>query len=636
MPLKVISQRDWKKGIVAVSNRFSVPKGALPLLVNLLLNERGALQVCDGSTLISGIPTPPGPILAIGSYVDSSGNITRVGVIQKNATTINLYNLNANPATQLAGTGDITITNGWTHPQIFQFAGNLIITLGNGQVPVAIPSIGSSPAALTSSTVWKANHQYFYGDTITNTAGTLLLLCYGINNGFTGAGAVAGVSAPGTPAGISGALEPTWNTNIGGGTFDAALLWQTIGNTALGALGRAAGQVPVGAAHVISHAGALWAWNTKPTDSTDGLDGPSVIRQSAINNINSWPVVNVDYVGKDDGTTGTGIATFTIAEAGIAPTASLVLFKDFTTYQVTGLFQTSNFQVQQVKSDMGCVAPRTPQFATGYGIFRLSHLGVSLFDGVSDTLISEEVRPYIFGGFGISGMDFANQANAYSVLCTNPPMYMLAIPLPMGVSNYYGLAGGDGALIRVLCYDLIMKAWAVIDLPFKISAMFQLRVPGATPQTQVGGFADGKVRSLQSGATTFDTGPDSTPEPINWKLTTPTIGEPTSRNYYRRLQVRMHAPSSLDLTIAPTFDAQAPPSITPATQAAGPSASQLYGTNVIAVGMYEGDNDYVMQTDLGQTAETARADISGSGKATIEGVDWHVVPKPPRAAGVAA
>ena len=93
-----------------------------------------------------------------------------------------------------------------------------------------------------------------------------------------------------------------------------------------------------------------------------------------MNNPNSWPNVNMGYVGSDDGTQGTGIGTFTIAEAGIAPTGSLVLFKDFSTYQIIGVFGAADFSIQQVKSDMGCIGGRSVQFATGHGIIRLSHL----------------------------------------------------------------------------------------------------------------------------------------------------------------------------------------------------------------------------------------------------------------------
>ena len=488
--LKIISQGQWIKGIVAVSNRFSIPKGALPFIVNMLLGERGALQVCDGSARLSGISSPPGPWLTLGSYTDFSLTTTKIAVAQVSASEITLYNFNADPATPITNAIGLPNTTNWFSPQIFEFAGSLILTVGSNSPPQIFTAIGNPPSNLGSTSEWLPNHLYSYGDVITNTAGNREFICFGTNNGLTYSDGVwigEGIGPLGLPAGLSGSVEPGGFATVatGGGVPDGVLIWQRIDYN--GEILRAANQAPRGAAHMIQHLGALWAFNTQNNNSADGLDGPCNLRQSAVQNPNSWPEINVDYVGKDDGTTGQGMAVFTIAEAGIAPNATLILFKDFSTYQVTGLFQTPNFSIQQVKSDMGCVAPRTPLFATGYGIFRLTHLGVAQYNGVSDELISEEIRPYIFGGFGIAGLDVTNQQNCRSALCVDPPMYMMAIPLPAGTQNYYGIAGGDGSLIRVLCYDLVFKAWAIIDLPFKIFCLQQLRIAGQRPLTVAGG-----------------------------------------------------------------------------------------------------------------------------------------------------
>lgn len=640
--LKIISQGQWIKGIVAVSNRFSIPKGALPFIVNLLMAERGALQVCDGSARISGISAPPGAWLTIGSFTDFSLVTTKIGVMQYSGNQIVLYNLNTDPATPIANAGTPTPllnTANWLNPQIFEFAGSLILTVGNDAPPQIITAIGTAPANLGSTAAWLPDHLYFFGDVITNTAGTHQFICYGENNGLTISGGVAvgaGIGPLGLPAGLSGSTEPAAfdaPPDTGGGVADGVLLWQRIDYSS--EIGRAANQSPRGAAHMIQHLGALWAFNTSPTNSTDGLDGPCNLRQSAIQNPNSWPEINIDYVGRDDGTTGTGMAVFTIAEAGIAPSATLILFKDFSAYEVSGLFQTPSFTIQQIKSDMGCIAPRTPLFATGYGIFRLSHLGVAQYNGVSDELISEEVRPYLFGGFGIAGMDVTNQQNCRAALCVNPPMYIMAIPLPAGTQNYYGIAGGDGSLIRVLCYDLVFKAWAVIDLPFKILSLQQLRITGQRPLTVAGGFNDGVVRQLQAGDATFDNPAEpGLPTPIAWSMETPIIGDATKRNYFRRVNLRMHAPTPPPITIQPIFDADQPPTLSQLAVAAEPSQSGTFGANIETVATYEGEDDLVLTKSLDQSASSARAYISGEGKATIEAVDWTTRPKPPRPAGV--
>jgi len=75
---------------------------------------------------------------------------------------------------------------------------------------------------------------------------------------------------------------------------------------------------------------------------------------------NSWPNANQTFISKDDGQQGTGLATFTIAETGISPTQTLVCFKNFSTYQVTGVFGATSFGVQKVKSDMVAWLPHHP------------------------------------------------------------------------------------------------------------------------------------------------------------------------------------------------------------------------------------------------------------------------------------
>src|SRR5208282_683751 len=123
---------------------------------------------------------------------------------------------------------------------------------------------------------------------------------------------------------------------------------------------------------------------------------------------------------------GTGLATFTIAESGITPTGSLVAFKDYSTYQIIGIFGSESFAIIQAQTDLGCIATDTIQFIPGFGIARLSHLGPAIFNGVRDQLFGEELRPYIFGGEpDIVPVDATQIANCFSAQTTNPPMYVL-------------------------------------------------------------------------------------------------------------------------------------------------------------------------------------------------------------------
>src|SRR3990167_9517361 len=116
--------------------------------------------------------------------------------------------------------------------------------------------------------------------------------------------------------------------------------------------------------HVANHLNYLWVWNTNPTTNVPTLVGPSSLQSSDLNNPNSWPASNQTFIARADGQTGQGLAQYTIAEAGISPTATLIAWKDFSGYQVTNPFG-SSFSVQKIKSDMGCVAPRSSQFISG-------------------------------------------------------------------------------------------------------------------------------------------------------------------------------------------------------------------------------------------------------------------------------
>ena len=143
------------------------------------------------------------------------------------------------------------------------------------------------------------------------------------------------------------------------------------------------------------------------------------------------------------------------------------------------------------------------------------------------------------------------------------------------------------------------------------------------------------IRQLQNGDTTFDNPADpSEPTPIAWSVETPIIGDPTKRNYFRRLNLRLHAPAPPPITVQPIFDNDQPPTTTYDAVPAEPSQSGTFGVNVETMATYEGEDDLVLTKNLDQSASSARAYISGQDKATLEAVDWHVRPRPPRPAGV--
>lgn len=646
---KVISQKGWIKGLVAVMDRFNVPKGAVMKMSNLLLTNRGGLCTCDGTAIQSTLATAPGAngFIELGLFVNpTTFATTKLAALAVDATHLRIYSWIGNGDTPVALTGpgtDLSLTSGWLNPQMLIFAGGTattggtIITVGNNVTPYyyngsVFAQISANTSGPGGGAAWQAKHYYGLNARIVAVDGNgnnatfqVVQVTVGSASGkFSNAAPVGG-------GGYSGTSTPGFNgagiTTAGDTVHDNQLIWMLIKESA--DYGKQT--TPVGAAHAISHAGALWLWNTAPStgDGTSGTaDGPSVIRQSDINDPNSWPDANQSFVGKDDGTQGQGIASFTVAEAGIAPQGNLVLFKDYSTYLVTGVFGAQNFQITDAKTDMGCVAARSVLFATGFGIIRFSHLGFALFDGVNDRLISEEIRPYVFGRADITGVDFTKLNLASSALTTTPPMYACVLPTL------------DTGRYRIFCYDLVMRAWAIVDfnnadITHPITVMKQLRPPvqNGQPQglhTYVADLAGGTatIHQWQQGDTAW-----SDAGAIAWSFQPPEVGDPGSRAYFRRAVLRMHAAASGILTGAFNIGAVKQPNNAQNEGGAGPSSG--LAPNLTSQATYDGDQDLQASLDIGQTGPSANGTFSGTGPVTIEGVDWHVQPKQPRPSGQA-
>lgn len=642
-------------------------------------------------------------------------------------------------------------------PQIVQFANKAFIALGNGYNPLLY--------ADTTPVDWKANNQYsllfvikpsvnnaggFYftaqiggissgvapvfpqteGSTVSDGTATWRNIgtkaVFPLFNIFTatypdwvtatvyGAGDTikptvnnaGGYVFTAVQSGTTGGANPTFPQGQGQQVSDNNIIWKNIG---VGATS----PPPRGAAHVEIYAGSAWVANTNPVTTADNLDGPSALRMSDSNDPVSWNPLNTAFLDRDDGDQITALKAFTLAEAGIPPTGSLVVFKNFKTFQINGVFGASDFSIQLAQTDMGCIAPRSVQFLPGYGLCRLTHLGLAIFDGTRDRLISEDIRPYIFSDPLINDiipMDWNFAYFAKGAQFADPPMYVLAVPLalnnlPLGagagqmqitdiggggawtpgkwffrvtrftvlpdttvfesdltfevviiataatrvqvigngidplavkfriyigpITNGYtdyieltpaqmaagmtfsslaafpsggSIANGIGGLTRLLCYDLVLKVWAVIDLPFPISVLKQVRAPGTQPITVTGGFNDGSVRRLQAGD------PDWDGTPITWKLRTPEVygDSATQRVFYRALHLRgVGSPSSIQ--IRPSYS--------------GTADTQRQPTN------YQfGNNQFHAILDLFVTALNAHADIIGTGRVETDGTDWQVEP----------
>lgn len=476
-------------------------------------------------------------------------------------------------------------------PQLVQFAGLEILILGNGYAPQSCDPTKVANATLTplantfqaAYPTWQSAVDWITGAQVTD--GT---------NYYTA-----------TQGGVSGSTAPNpWNTALGAETSDGSVIWTSQGPII-------ASTAPRGAAHAVAYAGSLWLANTSPTNTADGIDGPSCLKMSDSNNPNSWNPVNTAFIARQDGTQITGICSFTIAALGISPTGSLCVFKEFTTYQVIGVFGSTSFEIQPAQTNLGCIAARSIQFLPGFGVVRFTHLGFAVFDGINDRLISEDIRPYLFGGVDsehdLTPVDPTYVYLSQSAQTIAPPMYLCAMPL----------AGANGALTRLFCYDLVMKAWTVLDLPWAISSMGTVSAGEGYPLV-LAGKSDGTIQRLQSGDLNWDQG-DVNQSTVQWSFRSPEVfGEGGSqRLFYQQAVIRGYGNSAMVQSIVAKLWLD---------------GVQLGSQAIDVVPM--GDSTFEAKVKIFLNGQRAHLDISGNnGGATgvIDGIDWAIVPKSPLA-----
>jgi hypothetical protein len=402
-------------------------------------------------------------------------------------------------------------------------------------------------------------------------------------------------------------------------SFDGAVLAVLTSST---------GTVPGGGRHHTLHQGYYWLWGTGPVTTT--LDGPSSLRSTDLNNTGSWPAANQVFVDKDSGEAAAGLGQFTIAESGISPSTSQILFKTFSAYQMTGVFgsTTPAFAIQRIKSDMGCVAARTIKFAPGFGLLRLTHRGVALYDGVDDRLVSEEVRPLFFGSEIYSGIDWTNADKAYAEVIPNPPLYVLFCPT------------SAAGLVRVFCYDLVRRAWTMLQYPNAVSCVQMIADPGTQPMVMIGEFATGAVRAIFNPAATAAATDDGAAIP--WSIyARPVPGaSPQQRAYFRRTILKVFNAAaqqviSWSALFGPIVSATpvqlagtltVPAAVPPTIAAGGGYGTEPYG--LLPWGDLVPSSEVDLTIDHGIIATNLRLLISGFGRLKIRGLETHVKPKP--------
>jgi len=189
-----------------------------------------------------------------------------------------------------------------------------------------------------------------------------------------------------------------------------------------------------------------------------------------------------------------------------------------------------------------------------------------------------------------------------SVTLTNSTSYTSGTPS----------ASLGGALTRLFCYDLILKSWTVVDLPFPISVLKQFRTPGSAPITVMAGFYDGALRRWQAGDPTWDAGATNAGANTNvqWSFRDAEVFQEggTVNLFHNQVIIRGDGgPSSIQVT---------------------PELNGYIQSVIQAALIALGSNQYEARVRIMQTAENLNLTISGSGPATVEAVDYQVVPKP--------
>jgi hypothetical protein len=543
----------------------------------------------------SGTPTNPAGETGITSIsVDANGVVTiqtsgphglnltqALGAnIYLEGITNNAYNTNGNGASAfvviaLPDTTHIKIVNPNAIGAGSSSGGRMVITT----VPVISTFTPSYP-------VWTTAVAYAVNSIITPT----------VSNGFYYK-AIQG--------GTSGGSQPSFPTAVGATVADGSVIWVNAG-----ALNSAA-PPPPGCAHIAVYSGSVWMFNTSPSNTSTGLDGPCSLRMCDINNLQSWNPINQAFLDKDDGTEGMGLAVFTITAQGIPPEGSMVAMKQYAVYQIVGVFGSDNFAIQRAETDMGCMCPRTLQFIPGFGIGRIAHLGFAIFDGVNDRVISPQIQPYLFINddpdlVDIVPIDQSWQSVAWSAQTANPPMYVTAIP----VANL-GQGSSNGMLTRILCFDLTLKAWSVVDLPFPVSTMIQVRTVVSQVVTLFGSYLDGTLQRWQAADVEWATSVagSSSPTQVAWQMRTPAVAskDPDERLFCRRIMVRGQQNNS-SLFIRP--------------RVAGISQDTLQ------VSMPSSSGDFAVECPVLATNDRFDAVISGFGPIVIDSFGFHLEPRP--------
>ncbi len=243
----------------------------------------------------------------------------------------------------------------------------------------------------------------------------------------------------------------------------------------------------------------------------------------------------------------------------------------------------------------------------GNTVLQTAEISIGVATGIHVILPDDGKRNYTWRVF--FGTASGQENNALYVSAGGANLFITTLS---GV--YQGpLLSSFGFLSRIFCYDLILKAWTVVDLPFPISVLHQFRKPGSNPITVMAGFADGALRRWQAGDVDWDAGATNAFEEdnlVDWSLRDAEVYTEggTVNLFHNKAVIRGDgAPSAISAT----------PQVNGRTQATIQAALTALGLS-----QFEG------VVRILQTARNLNLTVSGSGPAVIESIDYQVVPKP--------
>ncbi len=607
MALKTKPVNDFTKLVDANTNRVLLPPGALPRASNVLGTFPGELTTCDGTRVISAPPasTTTYSIVAIGQVFPVAGQSTIVGLTHDGNGNFQLLDMQTSPWSVI---GTFSGNKPTLPPQIVGTNSGIAILTDFGNPVRQWSGISGALIEVITNTFDAASVSAIWQSLATYPAGQLVI-----------PETANGYYYMASPGGVAGSNPPSFSTVVGSVTPDGptGLAWQNMGSvTAL---------APPGAMCGIYYSGSLWLWGVGTLTNELDQTGYSALWMSDVQDVQSYNPLNQTFIAEDDGTTAMGMSTMSIAAAGIAPTSALVIFKYQSTFQFQSVFGSPYASLVPAQTNMGCVAPRTIQFMSGVGVLRMTHQGVAVFDGERDILVSNAIRPYLFGGDPtITAVDWDFVDQGISSLVVNPQLYVMGLPT----------IGNVGAISRLFVYDFILSAqgkspvWTIVDLPFFISSMSQILTPDATPMTVMGGYSDGNLRRWQEG----DDGWDTDTVPVQWSFeSAPVSTDPTERVFVRWLQLKMKNVNGNAKVAGYPFVSDNPQNGMSLTFALVDPASPegQYGFSGYGDSFYQG----VQQPDLvtlniSRTGYNVYMKVTGSGLVRISGMIWRYTDKP--------